>query len=76
MENTRMQVSAERGITIDRFGQRDLPAYEILSLFVSPGGHLAGIKQMASRSDAPSDRVHHWLWIAQHSVTTGNPSTR
>lgn len=47
-----------------------LPAYEILSLFFSPEGHLAEIRRLDLPSDAPMYRVHHWLWIAQRSVTT------
>ncbi|WP_144157367.1 hypothetical protein [Paraburkholderia sp. BCC1885] len=47
-----------------------LPVYEILSLFHSPEGHLAEIRRLDLPSNAPRYRVHHWLWIAQHSVTT------
>jgi hypothetical protein len=47
-----------------------LPAYEILSLFFSPEGHLTEIRRLDLPTDAPWYRVHPWLWITQRSVTT------
>lgn len=46
------------------------PSYQVLFLFNSPQGLLAEVKQLDQAADAPKDRVYHWLWIAEASVTT------
>jgi hypothetical protein len=46
------------------------PLYEVLLLFSAPQGHLAEVRRLDQRFDAPKSKVYHWLWIEAEVVRT------